>query len=331
MDFLQSIYLKAKKLNKKIVLPETEDPRILAAAEVLAKNKLAKITLVGNPDEINKLAAERGLDLSQAKIINPRQSEYTHDFSEMLYARRKNKGMTPDEAAKIMLNDNVYFGCYLIKAGLADGLVSGSMNPTTHTIQAAVYSVGLAENSSLISSFFVMLLPDTSFGVNGIMFFADCGVVPDPNAEQLAEIAMQTTNSFKKLIDRTPRVAMLSFSTKGSAKHPSLEKVVQATEIVKQKMPKLAVDGELQLDAAIIPAVAKKKARGSNVAGKANILIFPDLTSGNIGYKIAERIGKATAVGPIFQGCAKPINDLSRGCSVDDIVNVSVITCLQVK
>lgn len=331
MDFLHSAYLKAKKLGKRIVLPESQDPRIIKAAELLTKNKLAKVILIGNQEEIAKLATARGVDLAQVQIIDPRGSEHTNNFSEMLYEKRKSKGLSREEAARILLNDNIYFGCFLVKTGLADGLVTGSTHPTSHTICAAVHCVGVQTDNSLISSFFVMIHPDEKFGANGLMFYADCGVIPEPTRKELAEIAIQTARSFSKLTERNPRVAMLSFSTKGSAEHAAVDKVIKATEIVKQKEPKLAIDGELQADAALIPEIAKKKARGSAVAGRANILIFPDLSSGNIAYKLTERLGKAIALGPIFQGCAKPINDLSRGCSTEDVVNVVVITCLQVK
>jgi phosphate acetyltransferase len=329
MDFLAAAYLKAKKLQKTIVLPETDDPRILKAAEILTRNKLCKILLIGNPDTMLKSAAAQNINLATVTMLNPRNSEYTHPFSQNLYARRKHKGLTLEAAAKTILNDNVYFGCSLVNAGLADGLVTGANHATSHTIQATVHCVGVEASNSIISSFFVMLHPDTAFGAEGILFYADCGVNPDPTAEELAEIALQTANSFNKFMPCPPRMAMLSFSTKGSAKHPAVEKVIKATAIVKQRAPHLHVDGELQVDAALIPEVAKKKAKESAVAGQANILIFPDLTSGNIAYKLTERLGKAIAIGPILQGCAKPINDLSRGCSVDDVVNVAVITSLQ--
>ncbi len=320
MDFIREIWNKAKRLNKTIVLPESDDPRILKATELIHKSKLAKIILIGKED------GEHG---SGAKIISPRNHPKLDKFVQTLKNKRTHRGMTIEKARHLMVDDYPYFAAMLLKQGEADGMVSGATHFTSETIKATVECIGKAEGQSIISSFFIMILNDKKFGEDGILFFADCGVVPNPDAEQLSDIALQTADSLKKLIDKPPRVAMLSFSTKTSAVHSDVDKVIKATEIAKKKSPDLLLDGEMQLDAAIIPAVAQRKAPGSTVAGHANILIFPDLDAGNIGYKLTERLAHAKAFGPIFQGEAKPVNDLSRGCSVEDIVNVVAITAVQ--
>jgi phosphate acetyltransferase len=329
MDFIADIWNKAKKLNKTIILPETEDIRILKATEMITKSRLAKVILIGEEEKIHKLAHEHHVNISGASIVNPAISGKMNQYIDEYFNLRAAKGMTIDEAKKVITEDNVFYGAMMVRNGEADGMVTGADHPTAHTIRATIHCVGMAQGTALISSFFAMIIPKKEFGIDGLLFYADCGVNPDPNAQQLADIALSTANSFRKLVGRDPKVAMLSFSTKGSAKHPDAEKVIQATEIVRQRNPELLVDGEMQADAALIPSIGKSKAPGSKVAGKANILIFPDLGAGNIAYKLTERLAGATALGPLLQGYNKPINDLSRGCSSDDIVNITAITAVQ--
>lgn len=331
MPFIEDIWTKAKKLDKKIVLPETGDIRILKATELILKSNLAQIILVGNRDKIKKDALDNDLDLSKAEIIDPATSPRIERYTEVYInnLKKRNHQVTYNDARTLMHKDHPFFGAMMVAEGDADGMVSGADHATAHTVKAAVYSCGLKEGISTLSSFFAMLLPSPQFGAGGVLFFADCAVVPDPNQNQLCDIALSTAESFRRLMGKEPKVAMLSFSTKGSGRSPSAEKVAIATKIIQEKVPDLMIDGELQLDAAIIPAIGKKKAPESRVAGRANVLIFPNLDAGNIGYKLTERLAGATALGPIFQGCAKPINDLSRGCSVDDIVNITAITAIQ--
>jgi len=329
MDFIKEVWTKAKRLNKTIVLPEAYDLRILEATEIILRSKLARIILVGNEDKIKNLAKSNNVDLSGASIREPRKQENLDKYVQILKEKRAHKGMTIEKAKNLLLNDYPYYAAMMVSQGEADGMVSGADHFTAETIKSTIECIGKAQGQSIISSFFVMILQDKQFGEEGIMFFADCGVVPNPTSEQLADIAIQTAASFKQLINKEPRVGMLSFSTKTSACHPDVDKVIKATELAQKKNPDLAIDGELQVDAAIIQKVALRKAPRSSVAGHANILIFPDLDAGNIGYKLTERLAHANAFGPIFQGEAKPVNDLSRGCSIDDVVNVVAITAVQ--
>jgi len=329
MDFIQDTWNKARKLNKVIILPETNDTRILKATEIISKSHLAKIILIGEEEKVSALAKENNVNISDAIIEDPLKSGKVERFANEYFKLRQHKGMTPEEATKIMSEDASFYGAMMVRLGDADGMVTGANHPTAHTVKAVVHCVGVAPGMTLISSFFVMITPKREFGIDGLLFYADCGVNPDPTSEQLADIAIATADSFRNLVGWDPKVAMLSFSTKGSASHPNVDKVVKATEMVKIKRPELLIDGEMQADAALIPAIGKSKAPDSKVAGKANILIFPNLDAGNICYKITERIGNSIALGPLLQGAAKPINDLSRGCSSYDIVNITAITAVQ--
>ncbi len=329
MDFIAEVWNRAKKLNKTIVFPETGDVRILKATELILKSKLAKIILIGSPIEIERLARNSNIEIEGVEVINPVDSPKLEDYIKRFFKKREKKGISREEATRLISTDTPYFGAMMVDASDADGMVTGAMHTTSDTLHAALQCVGVKEEIKLVSSFFAMILPKKEFGEEGLIFFADCGVVIDPNSSELADIAISTADSFRKLTFREPRIAMLSFSTKGSAEHILVEKVRKATEIVKSKKPDLIIDGELQADAALIPGIGKKKAPGSEVAGRANILIFPDLDAGNIAYKLVERLGGAKALGPILQGLKKPVNDLSRGCSVDDIVNVTAITAVQ--
>jgi phosphate acetyltransferase len=329
MDFISETWNKAKKLNKTIVLPETEDARVLKAAELINKSKLAKIVLIGEETAMRMVAGAGDVDLTGIQVVNPLKHPNIDKYIQLLKEKRAAKGMTIEKARHLLTRDYPYFGAMLVEQGEADGMVTGATHYTADTLRATIDCLGKAPGQSIISSFFVMVLRDKQFGDDGVLFYADCGVVPNPNAQQLADIAVQTAESYIKLMGSEPRIAMLSFSTKTSAVHPDVDKVINATKLAKEKRPELLIDGELQFDAALIPSIGQRKAPGSLVAGKANILIFPDLDAGNIGYKITERLAKAQAFGPLLQGEAKAVNDLSRGCSVDDIVNITAITAVQ--
>ncbi len=329
MTFIEKMKQKSKQDIKTIVLPEAEDLRVLKASEKIIKEGFANIILVGDPEKIDEKAKENNINLEGAKVINPLTSEKLSKYSNDLYELRKNKGMTLDGAKDILKKNTRYFATMMVKEGDADGFVSGAANPTSDTLRPALQILKTAPGTKLVSAFFVMVSPDKELGENGTFIFGDCGLNEYPDSDALSEIAISSSKSFTELVDAKPKVAMLSYSTLGSAHSPLTEKVVEATKLLKEKAPELDCDGELQLDAAIIPDVAKLKAPDSKVAGHANVLIFPDLDAGNIGYKLTQRFGHAEAYGPLLQGIAKPVNDLSRGCSVEDIVGVVAITCVQ--
>ena len=327
MSFIENIKTRAKENLQTIVLPESMDIRVLKAGEKVLEEGIANIIFIGNEDEIKSTG--EGLNLEKATIIDPANSELTEDFTNKLYELRKEKGMTLEEAKKLLLEDYMYFACMLVKENKANGIVSGACHSTANTLRPSLQIIRTAPNVDLVSAFFLMIVPDCEYGENGTFIFADSGLEQNPDSNKLACIAGTSAESFKLLVEKEPVVAMLSHSTMGSASHADVDKVVEATKIAKEKFPNYKIDGELQLDAAIVPEVAKSKAPNSEVAGHANVLIFPDLDAGNIGYKLVQRLAKAEAYGPITQGIAAPINDLSRGCSSEDIVGVVAITAVQ--
>ena len=328
MSFIEEIKQRAKKQIKTIVLPEATDIRILKAAETVKQERYAKTILIGDEEQVRKIAKQNTIDIEGIEIIDPLKSERTQEYAQKLFELRKAKGMTEEQAQKLVL-DPVYFGMMMVKNEDADGLVSGACHSTSDTLRPALQILKTAPNTKLVSAFFVIVVPNCEYGSNGTFIFADSGLNEEPNSDALSEIAISSSKSFEQLVGEKAKVAMLSYSTYGSAHSASTEKVIEATKLVREKAPEILVDGELQLDAAIIPEVAEFKAKGSPLKGEANVLVFPDLGAGNIGYKLAQRLAKAEAYGPLCQGIAKPVNDLSRGCSASDVAGVIAITAVQ--
>ena len=328
MSFIETIKQKARKEIKTIVLPEGNDIRTLKAASIALKEEYANIIILGNVNQIQTMAKENNIDISKATIINPTESKMYETYVQEFYELRKEKGMTPQKARE-MLKDETYFGMMMVKQGDGDGLVSGACHSTSDTLRPALQILKTAPNTKLVSAFFIMVVPNCEYGEDGTFVFSDSGLNENPDADSLSEIAISSAKSFEQLVGNKAKVAMLSYSTYGSAHSPLTEKIIDATKLLKEKAPNLLCDGELQLDAAIIPEVAATKAPNSPLKGKANTLIFPDLDSGNIGYKLVQRLAKAEAYGPLCQGIAKPVNDLSRGCSANDIAGVIAITAVQ--
>ena len=324
MNFIESIKERAKLDKKTIILPESMDSRVIEAASKILEEDICNLIIIGDKNKIDS-----SYDISKAMFIDPNNYFFTDELAQKLYELRKDKGMTLDEAKRLLIEDYMYFACMLVKTGRADGIVSGACHSTSNTLRPALQIIKSDPKYNFVSSFFLMETKDNEFGDDGILVFSDSGLVEYPNVEELAKIAAMSAESFDYLVEDEPIVAMLSYSTKGSAKSEHVDKVINATKLVKDKYPNLKIDGELQLDAAIIPEVANRKAAGSNVAGKANVLIFPNIDAGNIGYKLVERFAHATAYGPVTQGMAAPVNDLSRGSSVDEIVGVVAITAVQ--
>ena len=328
-EYIDKIKEKARADIKTIVLPETTDKRTLIAASHIIKEGIANIILVGNEEKILDGAGWLDIELDGATIVDPHTTDRLDYYIETLYELRKSKGMTMEKARETLLSDTLTFGVMMVKCNDADGMVAGACHATADTLRPALQILKTAPGTKLVSGFFIMDVPDCEYGYNGTFLFADCGLNQDPNPEELAALADTSATSFKNLVGAKAIIAMLSHSTKGSAKHPLVDKMVEATRIAKEEYPNLVIDGELQTDAALVPSVAKSKAPNSDVAGKANVLIFPNLDAGNIGYKLVQRLGKAEAYGPMLQGLAKPVNDLSRGCSWEDVVGVVALTAVQ--
>ena len=328
MSFIEQIKQRAKREIKTIVLPEATDIRILQAAEIIKNEKYAKVVLIGEEEKVRQMAKEKEIELGDTQIIDPAKSEKIDEYANTLYELRKAKGMTEEQAKKLVL-EPIYFGMMMVKLNEADGLVSGAAHSTADTLRPALQILKTAPGTKLVSAFFIMVVPNCNYGENGTFIFADSGLNEEPDSEALSEIAISSSKSFKQLVGNEPKVAMLSYSTYGSAHSASTEKMIEATKITREKEPDLLIDGELQLDAAIIPQVAEFKAKGSPLKGKANVLVFPDLGAGNIGYKLVQRLANAEAYGPLCQGIARPVNDLSRGCSSQDIAGVVAITAVQ--
>lgn len=327
MNFIDRIKKRAKMYKKTIVLPESMDVRTMEAADKVLKEGIADLIIIGTEDEISNNS--KGFDISGATIINPFTADITEELIREFVEIRKNKGMTYEKAKKLLLEDYMYYACMLVKTGRADGVVSGACHSSANTIRPALQIIKTKPGTMLVSAFFLMVVPDCCYGANGTFVFADAGLEQNPTPEKLAAIAASSAESFQLLVEEEAKVAMLSHSTMGSATHTDVDKVVESVRLAKENYPQFKIDGELQLDAAIVPEVANSKAPNSEVAGCANVLVFPDLDAGNIGYKLVQRLAKAEAYGPICQGIAAPINDLSRGCSSDDIVGVIAITAVQ--
>lgn len=329
MNFIDSIKEKAKNNIKKIILPESMDTRVLNAASICHKEQISEVILIGKENEVLSLAKDNDINLEGITIINPFTAEITDKLVNDFYELRKAKGMTEEQARDTLLGDYMYYACMLVYENLADGIVSGACHSTANTMRPALQIIKTAPDAKLVSTFFLMIVPNCEYGSNGTFVFGDCGLEQNPDSEKLAAIAASSSASFEKLTGEKAITALLSHSTMGSASHEHVDKVVEAVQIAKEQYPEYTIDGELQLDAAIVPSVASSKAPNSKVAGKANVLIFPDLDAGNIGYKLVQRLAKAEAYGPITQGIKKPVNDLSRGCSTEDIVGVVAITSVQ--
>lgn len=327
MGFIDVIKERARADKKVIVLPESEDRRTYEAAEQIMKEGIADIVIVGTEEQVAEVGA--GLDLTGVKVVDPAKNEKTAEYIDKLVELRSKKGMTKEQATEILMNNYLYYGVMMIKMSDADGMVAGACHSTADTLRPCLQILKTKPGTKLVSAFFLMVVPDCEYGANGTFIFADSGLEQNPDPEKLAAIAYSSAESFELLVQQPAKVAMLSHSTMGSAKHADVDKVVEATRIVKEQHPELMVDGEMQLDAAIVPSVGKSKAPNSPVAGEANVLVFPDLDAGNIGYKLVQRLAKAEAYGPVTQGIAKPVNDLSRGCSAEDIVGVVAITAVQ--
>lgn len=329
MNLIEDIKENAKKAGKKIVLPEGTEERTLKAADQVIEERIARIVLIGNPEEINNKAERLGLkNIAKAELLDPLQHDKKEAYTQLLLDIRSKKGLKREEAEKLVENP-LYLATLMIKAGDADGEVAGAENSTGDVLRPAFQIVKTLPGISVVSGAFIMILKDKEYGENGVMVFADCAVHPNPTAKELAEIAVATGKTTKAIAGFEPKIAMLSFSTKGSAKHEMVDKVVEATKLAKEMAPEFMIEGELQSDAAIVPAIGKQKAPGSKIAGNANVLVFPTLETGNIAYKLVQRLAGAEAIGPVLQGMAAPINDLSRGCSVSDIVNLVAITATQ--
>jgi len=326
---MERVWERASGAQSRIVLPETEDERVLLAAEMITKERLARVILIGDEDRVHKKAKEAGANVEGLEILNPKAFKKIDEYAQKVYEIRKGKIATVEEARNLLLNDYLYFGATMVKLNDADGMVAGASHTTAEVLRPAFQIIKTAPAISIASTYFAMIVPNCPYGENGFFLYADPGGVPNPDPEELADIAVTTCMTMKNIYGVEPYCAMLSFSTKGSASHPIVDKVIEATRIANQKRPDLLIDGELQADAALIPEIGKKKAPGSIVTGRANVLIFPDLNCGNIAYKLTERLANAEAYGPLVQGLDKPVNDLSRGCKPTDIVNVAAIVAVK--